>query len=219
MTIAHHPEDTLLLDHAAGTLDEGAALAVAVHLTFCAECRAAVARMEALGGVLLDDIAPVAMGRQSLDAVYARITRMDSREAAGRLTEMSPEQADPLPAPLRPYARGGLRSLAWRRTGRIREARLGLAAAGPWRASLIRMSAGAAVAAHTHGGTEYTVVLQGGYTDETGSYAPGDFAHAGPDIGHRPCADPGEDCIVLAVQDAPVRFTGPLMRFLNPVLR
>ena len=218
MTIAHHPEEALLFDHAAGALDEGAALAVAVHLAFCPECRDAVARMETLGGALLDDIAPVALGSQALDAVYARITRMESRDVAARQPQTPPEQSEPLPAPLRPYVGGGMRSLAWRRAGRVREARLALAGAGRWRASLVRMRGGAAVPAHTHAGTEYTIVLQGGYSDATGRYAPGDFACADPSLSHRPCADPGEECIVLAVQDAPVRLTGALARLLNPIL-
>jgi putative transcriptional regulator len=219
VTIRYHPDDALLLDHAAGTLGEGVGLAVAVHLAFCAECRLAVARLDVLGGALLEGMAPVAMDPNSLDAVYGRITRLEGGVAERPARADMPDPHDGLPYPLRPYAPGGLRSLAWRRAGRLRKTALPLAGRGPWRASLLRMTAGAAVPAHTHAGSEYTVVLQGGYTDETGDYAPGDFAFADPNVRHRPKADPGEDCIVLAVQDAPIRFAGPLLRFLNPVLR
>ena len=35
MTILHHPSDELLLGHAAGRLDRGAALVVGAHLAAC----------------------------------------------------------------------------------------------------------------------------------------------------------------------------------------
>ncbi len=43
-------------------------------------------------------------------------------------------------------------------------------------------------------------------TDVTGHYRRGDLQTADDSILHRPLADPGEDCIVLAVRDAPLRF-------------
>ena len=47
----------------------------------------------------------------------------------------------------------------------------------------------------------------------------GDVAEADPSVNHQPVADPGEDCICLAVTDAPLRLTGPFGRLLNPFLR
>ena len=46
MTLAHHPEEDLLLAYAAGGTDAAISLILATHLTFCPECRAGVA----LGG-------------------------------------------------------------------------------------------------------------------------------------------------------------------------
>ena len=52
---------------------------------------------------------------------------------------------------------------------------------------------------HRHVGEEFTVVLQGGYTDSTGNYGVGDFAVGPGPEQHEPIADPGEPCIALIV--------------------
>jgi putative transcriptional regulator len=72
---------------------------------------------------------------------------------------------------------------------------------------------------HTHDGSELTLVLAGGFSDESGHFVRGDVAEADPSINHQPVADPGEDCLCLAVTDAPIRLTGPFGRLLNPFLR
>ena len=48
--ITHHISDALLLEYAAGTLEEGWSLAVATHLALCPDCRKRLALMEAAGG-------------------------------------------------------------------------------------------------------------------------------------------------------------------------
>jgi putative transcriptional regulator len=64
-----------------------------------------------------------------------------------------------------------------------------------------------------------TLVLAGGFSDESGHFVRGDVAEADPSVNHQPVADPGEDCLCLAVTDAPLRLTGPFGRLLNPFLR
>ncbi len=73
---------------------------------------------------------------------------------------------------------------------------------------LLKGVAGADTGSHSHRGLEFTLVLQGGFTDVTGSYAPGDLQIADGDTWHNPVADRGEDCINLAVTTAPLRFKG-----------
>ena len=46
MSITHHPGDELLLSYASGAASEAVALLVASHAMFCAQCRAAVQRVE-----------------------------------------------------------------------------------------------------------------------------------------------------------------------------
>src|SRR6185312_7998485 len=86
------------------------------------------------------------------------------------------------------------------------------------RASLLRIRAGRAMAVHRHEGLEYTLVLAGGFSDAGARYGVGDLClAAGPE--HMPLADVDQDCICLAVLDAPLVLTGSLGRLLNPLLR
>ena len=83
----------------------------------------------------------------------------------------------------------------------------------------MRIKSGTAMPSHTHEGTELTLVLAGGFSDERGHFLRGDLAEVDASVDHRPIADPGDDCICLAVTDAPLRLTGPFGRLLNPFLR
>ena len=102
--------------------------------------------------------------------------------------------------------------------GGFEEMRLDLQG-GPHRVSLLRLQPGQGLPAHRHVAEEYTVVLQGGYTDSTGNYGVGDFAVGPGPQAHKPVADPGEPCIALIVLERPIVLTGWWTRLFNPLLR
>ena len=85
-------------------------------------------------------------------------------------------------------------------------------------ARLLYIPAGTAVPDHGHRGLELTLVLQGAFEDEEGRFARGDIEIADADLDHMPVADVSEDCICLAVTDAPLRFKGWLPRLAQPFL-
>ncbi|MEK9796040.1 MAG: hypothetical protein VW713_04740, partial [Alphaproteobacteria bacterium] len=58
--VHHHPDDELLVSYAAGDLAEAWSLLVATHTTLCPVCRSKVRAAEAVGGALMEEIAPVA---------------------------------------------------------------------------------------------------------------------------------------------------------------
>ena len=60
-------------------------------------------------------------------------------------------------------------------------------------------------------------MLKGGFSDVTGSYAPGDLQMMEGDMRHNPVADPGEDCINLAVTTGPLKFEGWPHKILAPL--
>ena len=86
-------------------------------------------------------------------------------------------------------------------------------------ARLLYIPAGTAVPDHGHNGIEVTMVLQGAFEDADGRFARGDVEVATQDLSHTPVADISEDCICLAVTDAPLRFKGLIPRLAQPFLK
>lgn len=213
----HAPEETLV-EYAAGVLREPMALLVATHLALCAECRAAVADYERVGGAMLETVEPETLGN---DALARALALLDSPPPAAPIPPPTPAGggASLLPRPLRDYVAGPLPSLRWKARG-AGLAQVDLLPGFPgFTTRLLRIRAQAAMPRHTHHGTELTLVLAGGFSDSAGHYGRGDVATADEAVDHQPVADPGEDCFCLAVTDAPLRMTGPIGRHLNFLIR
>jgi putative transcriptional regulator len=66
---------------------------------------------------------------------------------------------------------------------------------------------------------ELTLVLQGAFRDEAQRFARGDIEIATEADEHTPVAIGDEDCICLAVTDAPLRFNAMIPRLLQPLFR
>ena len=209
--IAHHPSDTVLLAYAAGCADEAVSLIVATHMAYCESCRARASQLEALGGSLLQDLPPAPM---SGDALQSVLTRLDAIRPVER--RVRPASRDGTPQVLRNYIGGDLSEVRWRQVG-PNLSYVPLFRRGPVTARLLRGVAGAETGAHRHAGEEYTLVLKGGFSDVTGSYAPGDLQVMEGDMRHNPVADPGEDCINLAVTTGPLKFESLVHKIVAPL--
>jgi putative transcriptional regulator len=212
MTLHHHPDETLLLAYAAGRLDSPMTLIVATHLSFCVQCRSAVSVGEKIGGILMEDIAPEALADGALTRIMARLD-----EPVSVAPTQERPSVDNTPAPLRAFLGRDLRDVRWRKMG-PRLSYVTLYRQGGLAMRLLRGAPGAETGSHSHRGSEYTLVLQGGYSDETGHYAPGDFQAATDAVTHNPVADPGPDCINLAVTTDRLRFSGTTQGFLAALL-
>jgi putative transcriptional regulator len=209
--IRHHPDDDLLLAYATGASDEAMSLIVATHMALCGQCRATVAAMEKIGGTLLEHLPPAPLADAALAATLAKLDGVAPYERPRR----TPSR-DGTPEVLRAYLGGDLSTARWRRMG-PRLAYLPLFQRGRTRAKLLRGVPGTEVGAHSHRGLEFTLVLAGGFTDVTGSYGPGDLQVADASLDHNPIADPGEDCINLAVTTAPLKFENLLQKIAGPL--
>ena len=213
--MSRHPApDELLLDYAAGALPDGPALAVALHVALDPQSQRTVDRLNAVGGALLDREPATALDDSALERALARLDAVPVEPRPTAAARRKPV-FDWAPAPLAPHLRPGM---DWRRVmGKFDEIRLDLPG-NFHRVSLLRLESGRGLPEHKHAGYEYTVVLQGGYTDETGNYGVGDFAVGPGDQRHEPIADPGEPCIALIVVENPIVLTGPWGRWLNPLV-
>ncbi len=213
--MSRHPApEELLLDYAAGTLPEGPALAVSLHVALDPASRRLVEGLNALGGSLLESESEAAMDEQTLDRVLGRLDAVVVEPKAALPGEQ--RDFDWAPPALRRYLP---RDVQWKPAfGGFEEIRIALHG-DTHRVSLLRLEPGKGLPVHRHVANEYTVVLQGGYTDATGSYGVGDFAVGPGEQEHEPIADPGEPCIALIVVEKPIVLTGMWGRWINPLLR
>ena len=205
MSVQHHPSQELLLGHAAGTRAGGPALLMHVHLRACAACSAEVARLECIGGALLDEQPPASMAP---DALARTLARLDS-----------PPEPPPARQPQGIDLAGALDGLRlgprrWLGPGMWMRPVLGEA---PERTYLLRSGPGRRLPRHTHVGTELVCVLKGAFSDETGRYGPGDFAESDERLAHAPVTDDDGECLCLIAAEGPMRFEGALFRALQPL--
>ena len=215
--ITHHLSDEFLVEYANGSLPGPEALVVGSHLAICADCRNRVETFETVSAVLLEEGEAEAVSPGALDAILAKIDGPEEEDAAP-LIEFDRDTLQVIPPPLRNYLDGSLSDLNWKRTGRgIEEA--SLVRDEDVRISLLRIRAGQKVPSHTHRGEEFTLVLSGGYADGDDHFGKGDVSLADSAKDHAPVADSDGPCLCLTVRNGATRLTGPIGRFLNPVMR
>jgi putative transcriptional regulator len=210
-----HPELDLLTEHAAGNLPLAQAACVSAHMNYCEQCRRTSSQLQALGSVLFGNLQGVPVGEAQLDAVLARLDdepplsyANSRRETAGRT-----------PAILQRLMSGDFTDLAWKKITSSLSISYLKTGDPNYEFALYHIKAGGRIPEHTHRGSEMTLVLEGGFSDADGSYHQGDFLLREPSDVHAPTAVQSEDCICLAVLDAPLKFTGWKYRWMNPFLQ
>ena len=211
--IKHHLSQDILMKYSSGTLCEAFSLAVATHISMCDDCRAALESFEAVGGALLDVSAPEEMSVDSFESVMALI-----ESGAAEITQPASQPKSDVPSALSDYIGGSLHDVKWRPIGLGVKQSL-LKTSGNSTARLLYIPAGTAVPHHSHNGNELTLVLKGAFEDEISRFGPGDVEMADEDLDHQPVAVEGEDCICLAVTDAPLKFQTLVHKLVQPFLK
>ena len=213
-----HPSLELLQAYSAGHVHQATALAIATHLSFCAQCRAQSAQLNEVAGVILEDLSPVALATGSFDALLARAKAEQHSNTALKATPVEVKPASDLPPVLHKLMPQGIPERFTRIGWSLKQATLKEMNDGTVIA-LHHIRAGGTTPQHTHEGDEITVVLKGSFSDESGLYQPGDFVLANEHTNHRPMASSNSDCLCFTVQHAPLKLTGPIGRWFNPLLR
>ncbi|MEL6663648.1 MAG: ChrR family anti-sigma-E factor [Pseudomonadota bacterium] len=197
--------------YAAGCLDPAFALLVETQAALRPDIKSNIQLSEIIAAIHFEQAEPVELETGAVDRALAAIDDLEADNAPTRrvLNSVSDalEELLDLPAPLREPALMAAGETGWKFTAPGLR-RLSLPISDKSETELFRIEPGAAVPRHTHEGSEFTLVVSGGFTDETGAYGPGDLSVKGPADTHQPVADDDGPCIVLAVRDGGLRFQG-----------
>lgn len=224
--IKFHPSPEQLSAFAEGTLSPALSIMVAAHCDMCEKCMAIV---EAESARLAKEnivLAPVSqhddLMSDDMKVMMANITQLPSSLGADDI-KVDRKDSDAvsieldgrkfaLPRALHRYASktGSWSSMV----GKLWQAPVDMGAQGV--ANFIYMGQGGSVPEHTHRGTEYTLVINGEFSDGLNDYDTGDFIYMDGEHTHTPRTDDHEGCLVFSIVDQPLHFTSGLARLLNP---
>ncbi|MCX7865064.1 MAG: ChrR family anti-sigma-E factor [Novosphingobium sp.] len=197
--------------YVAGRLPEPARVLVEAHLAISAANRPLVKALECAAGDELEDLEPVEMPD--------REARMAAIFASPAIQIAAPARMDDpiLPDVLRRFVGVSIADIPWKtKMPGYREYLVG--EVDGCEANLLWIKPGRKMPAHTHEGSEITLVLDGAFSDANGRYARGDIAVADDSIDHRPIAENDRPCICFAVTDAPLKLTGSYTQRLSDFL-
>ena len=212
--IKHHPDVNLLVDYVSGNLSPAKAACIAAHNSYCGICRKTTFQLETLGAELFKGLECQSVSSSTFDSVLARLDKPPSSQS----TQWESKD-ESFPLVLKKLMSKEFADLEWRRvTSSLSVSQLDTGDS-KHECALYQIAAGGKIPEHDHEGAEMTVVISGGFSDRQGVYHKGDFIFREKDQIHAPTALESEDCICLAVSDAPLRFTGWKYRWMNPFLR
>ena len=211
----HHPDTLTLMEFSAGNLSEPHALCIRLHLDQCPHCRSRVDTLDSLGAVMMESQPQVGVSSDMFDAILPRI------DSEPDMTETYISTQAKRMSPLQKLLGDDLNSLPWKRQlGDVSVLDISERFPGQnEQVVLQKLAAGGKAPAHTHRGSETTIVLQGAFSDQKGVFNQWDFVVLNQEDEHKPVAVGCEDCITLSVLSAPVKLTGTFTRLLNPFIR
>ncbi|MCC5854950.1 MAG: cupin domain-containing protein [Idiomarina sp.] len=212
--IKFHPSEEILQQFAVGDLSPALSVVVATHVDMCSHCAKQVQEIEHLMAEKFSQTAK-GIGSSQMDTMLEQI--FASNEPAYQVIQDTDNiislegKRFKLPATL---ARQKDRIGPWSKVpGKLYRAPVNLGSGECM--NLIYMDEGSSVPEHTHKGQEATLVINGVFHDESGEYRDGDFILMNSHDQHAPQTQ-NEDCLTLAVLDAPMHFTSGISRLLNP---
>lgn len=210
----NHPANELLASYSAGSLPLSQALCISAHLEHCHECGQQLRRLNRVGSELMQKLSPAPASDELKQRLLDRLDDIvDESPAPVATTNPS------IPRCLHQFIAGDYDDLDWKWVSpAIHSVELCRDSNGA-KVELLKIRPGGSATTHTHLGDEYTVILEGSFSDEQGVYSKGDFMVKDANDEHRPVATQDRECICLAVTEGPIQFTGFFSRMLNPLIR
>ena len=209
-----HPDNNLLEAYASGNIDAVSGLVVATHLETCPKCRAYVNEMEAEQATFEDSDVSWDYNAEfdtMLNDIVTAETKPDTVIINDVVSVAVAGKDFKLPKTLSRFSDlvGEWKSYG----GKVFSAQIELGEDA--RVNLMYISEDVRIPQHTHKGSESTLVLHGGFSDEDGHYEAGDLLVRDSSVKHSPFTKPGEDCLCLTVLTEPMMFTQGVARIFN----
>jgi putative transcriptional regulator len=220
--IKHHPSESLLAQYCSAQLPASLSVAVSIHVDMCPVCQAKVAKLEAANAKdvfsetphapdalnLSNDLQAPDFDADLLDLITADAS-IDEVYEVEPVTVQVNEHNYELPRALTRISHG-----RFTQVGKLARSRVAIDD-GPLRSSLLHIGAGGEIPEHTHTGFEVTLLLDGEFSDEEGSYVPGDFIWQDGSHQHTPLTKDG--CLCFTVVSSALHFNKGLSKLLNPI--
>ena len=210
--IKFHPSKTMLNEHLAGQLPLSLTVAVSAHIEMCEQCKEVAQELESQQSDRLWQEAanePVDFGDMLQEILTEQPdTQIQYTQKPDVIVQVAKKEYG-LPAAFSLFSQ-----FKWSGFGKVSRARL-INNEGEVRASLLHIEKGGSIPKHQHKGYELTLLLDGSFTDENGTYHKGDFICLEEGEEHTPFTDEG--CLCYVVQNAPVHFVAGASKVLNPL--
>lgn len=221
---------SLMLGYACGTLDQAQTLITALHIALSKNAQNLLREYECVGANFLEkDCNPVDLCSSALDNVLARIEageniqkkppqpttesgdaphRLNARMCAEQLIAYALNECDKEHPVCKRWKRvyPGFQSIDLNLCCKKSTARF------------MKVAPAKKTPRYNRGGIEITLILDGAYSDSSGSYTKGDLIvsdeyHKQP---HQSC--PKNGCVYMVVSDAPIRLSG-IAKLFSPFLK
>jgi putative transcriptional regulator len=234
--IKHHPSRALLEEFVSGNMVASVSVIISSHIEMCSECKALVEKMTqqaALEAFSVDDtVITTDLGEEDssdcdINSIMSTLTQEDSfsQTLINSIMTQPIEPTDTQPKTITEIDVSGTRislprainSIAlkeWQGLGKVSRARLNLDD-DERRTSLLHITKGGKIPSHTHKGFEITLLLQGSFEDEKGTYTAGDFIWLDSEHTHSP--ETKEGCVCLTVSSDALHFTQGVSQLFNPL--
>ena len=216
---SHHPDENMLIEFSAGTLETAASICVSAHLHFCTACRSKLLRLDQVGSQIMSQADPVAVEDDSFDRIMEKIDAADEPNAQTQSHSNGKINGDNFPFSVDKLINTSLVSKNWKRLSSSVDIAQFKTGQDDFEVALHKICAGGKVPKHGHEGFEYTVVLKGSFSDEKAVYREGDFLFRRPGDVHQPMGAQNGECICLSALSAPIKLTSPLGFLMKPWLR
>ena len=213
MQPSHHPSYETLLDYATGNLPLAPSIIVAVHCSICKECRDTLNTIDIAGAALMEELNAEELEFNSLDHVLSKLdNNFDNSNDKEQVNYFNNNYFDfKIPKSLEFYMPN---SLNWKNlSSGVKTAEI--VSDDGFNLDIYKIISGYKIPKHTHTGFEYTMVLDGGFTDNQKYFGPGDFSLLDNSTNHSPLADSDKDCFCIVSMNSQIKLTGTLGRLFN----